>query len=117
MIEPWKDPNPNCTWCLGTGVVDSGGFTPWDEPINIRCGCTYLEPILVNQSPKLRSAIEHHTRIYDLMLGGMTRRAATIVIDAAMYGKGCIEGEVREKIERAKPPCGHTGYCTTRCLY
>src|ERR1035437_2316224 len=35
------DPDPNCPWCKGEGVVDSGGFTPWDTPIDVRCGCTY----------------------------------------------------------------------------
>lgn len=34
-------PDPNCGWCIGTGVVDSGGFTPWDTPIDIPCGCVY----------------------------------------------------------------------------
>ena len=33
---------------------------------------------------------------------GMTARAATIVVDAAMFGIGCIEGEVRERIEKEK---------------
>ena len=32
----------------------------------------------------------------------MTKRASTIVVDAAMYGKGCVEGRVREDIERKK---------------
>jgi hypothetical protein len=29
----------------------------------------------------------------------MTARAARTVIDAAMYGKGCVEGTVRAKIQ------------------
>ena len=33
---------------------------------------------------------------------GMTARAATITVDAAMYGIGCVEGMIREKIEREK---------------
>ena len=33
---------------------------------------------------------------------GMTSRAATIVVDAAMYGIGCVEGEVRARIEKEK---------------
>jgi len=33
---------------------------------------------------------------------GMTPRAATITVDAAMYGIGCTEGMIREKIEREK---------------
>ena len=33
---------------------------------------------------------------------GMTPRAATITVDAAMYGIGCVEGMIREKIEREK---------------
>ena len=32
----------------------------------------------------------------------MTRRASTIVVDAAMYGKVCVEGRVREEIEANK---------------
>lgn len=39
-----KEPDPNCPWCLGEGVVDSDGVTPWDAPIDIRCGCTYPIP-------------------------------------------------------------------------
>jgi hypothetical protein len=31
--------NGDCGFCLGTGVVDSGGFTPWDAPIQIACSC------------------------------------------------------------------------------
>ena len=33
---------------------------------------------------------------------GMTARAATITVDAAMYGIGCTEGEVRARIEKEK---------------
>lgn len=32
----------------------------------------------------------------------MTKRAATIVVDAAMFGIGCLEGEMRAKIELEK---------------
>lgn len=32
----------------------------------------------------------------------MSIRAATIVVEAAMFGNGCIEGEVRATIEKAK---------------
>jgi len=32
----------------------------------------------------------------------MTFEAARTVVDAAMYGVGCIEGQMREKIEREK---------------
>jgi hypothetical protein len=34
-------PDPECPACFGTGVCDSGGFTPWDTPIEVRCACTY----------------------------------------------------------------------------
>ena len=30
---------------------------------------------------------------------GMTYRAACVVVDAAMFGKGCLEGTVRKRIE------------------
>ena len=32
----------------------------------------------------------------------MTVRAATITVEAAMFGNGCIEGEVRKRIEKEK---------------
>lgn len=41
--EPRKNPDPDCPWCLGQGVVDSGGMTPWDAAIFVACGCTYGE--------------------------------------------------------------------------
>ena len=50
-----------------------------------------------------RGMVERAERIIRLQTGrGMSPRAATIVVDAAMYGIGCTEGEVREKIEREK---------------
>ena len=46
---------------------------------------------------------EYQNRVLDLIeKRGMSPRAATIVIDAAMYGIGCIEGEVRAAIEAQK---------------
>ena len=30
----------------------------------------------------------------------MTPRAAATVVDAAMFGIGCVEGEVRQKIQK-----------------
>jgi hypothetical protein len=47
--------------------------------------------------------LERGLRIYSLVKDrGMTYRAAETVVDAAMFGIGCIEGDVREKIEREK---------------
>ena len=46
---------------------------------------------------------ERAERIIRLQMGrGMTPRAATITVDAAMYGIGCVEGEVRARIEKEK---------------
>jgi hypothetical protein len=46
---------------------------------------------------------ERDQRILHLMfLRGMTQRAATIVVDAAMFGIGCTEGDVRTRIEKEK---------------
>ena len=45
------------------------------------------------------AAQEHAYRVLHLVARGMTFRAATIVIDAAMLGEGCTEGTVRRKIE------------------
>ncbi len=42
---------------------------------------------------RIRHLVEDH---------GMAFRAARTVVDAAMYGIGCTEGTVREKIEREK---------------
>lgn len=41
--KDYKEADPNCGWCLGEGVVDSGGTTPWGWPIDIRCECTYVK--------------------------------------------------------------------------
>lgn len=37
-----RQPDPDCPWCRGEGVVDSGGFTPWDEGIEVACGCLHV---------------------------------------------------------------------------
>jgi hypothetical protein len=42
--EPYCDPDPDCPYCNGKGVRDSGGVTPWDAAIDIRCDCTYPKP-------------------------------------------------------------------------
>jgi hypothetical protein len=50
MIEPSCNPDPDCGFCHGTGEADSGGFTPWDAPISVRCSCTYPKvEVLVEQ--------------------------------------------------------------------
>ena len=42
-------------------------------------------------------------RVMRLMLErGMTHHAAQIVVQASMYGIGCVEGEVRARIETQK---------------
>jgi len=44
---------------------------------------------------------EFHLRVERLMEErGMTERAATVVVKAAMYGDGCVESTVRARIER-----------------
>ena len=46
---------------------------------------------------------EYRERVATLIaFRGMSDRAARIVVDAAMYGIGCIEGEVRARIETQK---------------
>lgn len=34
----------SCPECGGDGVVDSGGFTPYGEPINVPCDCREPTP-------------------------------------------------------------------------
>jgi len=37
-LEPCPECNPRaCSQCHGEGVIDSGGFTPWGQPIDIPC--------------------------------------------------------------------------------
>ena len=50
----------------------------------------------------MRERDEYWERVQRLVLRprSMTLRAAKTVVDAAMYGKGCLEGEVRARIER-----------------
>ncbi len=51
----------------------------------------------------LKRRKEYWERVLRLMfIRRMTARAARTVIDAAMYGIGCVEGEVRSRIEREK---------------
>ena len=46
---------------------------------------------------------EYEARILRLVFQRhMTKRASTIVVDAAMYGIGCTEGKVRARIEAQK---------------
>ena len=47
---------------------------------------------------------EYENRVFHLVFGQrhMTVRAARIVVDAAMFGLGCIEGDVRAQIEAQK---------------
>lgn len=49
---------------------------------------------------RLNRRMEYWERVLRLMFNRrMTARAARTVIDAAMYGKGCLEGDVRARIE------------------
>ena len=50
----------------------------------------------------MRERDEYWERVQRLVLRprSMTLRAAKIVVDAAMYGQGCLEGEVRARLER-----------------
>jgi hypothetical protein len=51
------------------------------------------------------AAEEHAYRVLHLITGrGMTVKAATVVVDAAMLGEGCTEGAVRRKIEESGNP-------------
>jgi len=50
-------------------------------------------------------------RLALLLERGLTPRAASIVLNAAMYGIGCTEGKVRAEIEaqKKKPLSGREG--------
>lgn len=51
------------------------------------------EPSSTNYNP------EWEKRMQRLLDRGLTPEAASVVLNAAMYGIGCIEGEVRARIE------------------
>jgi len=52
------------------------------------------------------AAAERQLRILRLILGrGMSVHAAETVVDAAMFGIGCIEGTIRKQIEERKSKC------------
>ena len=44
----------------------------------------------------------------------MTLRAARVVVDAAMYGEGCVEGEVRDRIQKEQDDFNGGGKATGR---
>jgi hypothetical protein len=51
----------------------------------------------------LREKVERAHRITRLIEErGMTPAAAATVVDAAMFGIGCLEGTIRARIEREK---------------
>lgn len=58
----------------------------------------------MNKTEALRRANIHEwvRRYQALLFKGMSVRGAETVVDAAMFGVGCTEGEVRAKIEKAK---------------
>ena len=33
--------DPDCTFCNGSGMQDSGGVSPWDEAILVACDCLH----------------------------------------------------------------------------
>ena len=39
LIEVKGNIFETCPYCLGEGFVDSGGFTPWGDGINVPCSC------------------------------------------------------------------------------
>lgn len=47
LIDKWSEPGDQrnvCPECDGTGGVDSGGVTPWMEPIFLPCPACQSEP-------------------------------------------------------------------------
>ena len=45
---------------------------------------------------------DYDRRLEKLLERGLSPRAASIVLNAAMYGIGCTEGKVRDETERKK---------------
>src|SRR5208282_1851130 len=51
-------PDQNCEQCRGRGEMDSGGVTPWDAPILVRCDCTYPPPRKKSLIQKIREYLD-----------------------------------------------------------
>ncbi len=73
----------------------------FSETVNRRLEC----------DPEFRQAVadedERETRIWRLIyLRGMSPRAAATVVDAAMFGIGCIEGNVRREVQKKLDEAG-----------
>lgn len=49
------DPDPvRCGTCDGTGAIDSGGSTPWGEPIDVPCpACAERPPVVVQKGDRV----------------------------------------------------------------
>ena len=43
-LHDWRFPD-TCPYCNGSGVVDSGGTTPWGTGIDMPCGCDTTKPL------------------------------------------------------------------------
>ena len=65
--------------------------------------CHELTTIRETKYHYILHGCERARRIMNLIVNrDMSLRAASIVVDAAMYGIGCVEGKVRDEIERKK---------------
>jgi hypothetical protein len=65
--------------------------------------CQELTTIRETKFHYVLHGCERARRIMNLIVNReMSLRAASIVVDAAMYDFGCVEGKVRDKIEAQK---------------
>lgn len=83
-------PEPQCGYCGGEGVVDSGGFPPWGEGINVPCGC-------LKQKPPPQDPVEWVEDIsfwlIDPINGDLTKNRVTHYDDVLTLAHRCREAE------------------------
>jgi hypothetical protein len=51
----YTKPDKNCPSCSGTGITDTGGFTPWGSPIFDKCPCITLVEVADSRKRHNRS--------------------------------------------------------------
>jgi hypothetical protein len=88
-----RDAASHCGTCDGSGVVDSGGVTPWDAPVDMACPeCKAKRAAAVVQGLEIAAKkVEYHRH----RLGGVSADAFAICADM----RDAIAAEIAKRKE------------------